>query len=114
MRSHLVLASGELVLWGASAAAALTSAPAALASGALGVWALAGWLVATALGYAGIGFVLVNAASGLERKQREKYAGRGGEYEAWVAASTAGPTWPAKESTDESTDEEGATDEAVA
>uniref|UniRef100_A0A7S0Q6W4 Steroid 5-alpha reductase C-terminal domain-containing protein n=1 Tax=Coccolithus braarudii TaxID=221442 RepID=A0A7S0Q6W4_9EUKA len=85
--------TGELLLWGASVAAALTVAPAALAAGApllTITWSLA----AAGVGYAGIGFVLVNAASSLEKKQREKYGQElpAGLYERWVASSWSGPT----------------------
>ena len=58
--------------------------------------AVGGWLLASAVGFAGIGFVLVNAATNLEKKQKEKYGAAegvgGGPYEKWVAGSWAGPT----------------------
>jgi steroid 5-alpha reductase family enzyme len=88
--------TGELLLWASSAAAALTAAPAALASGSFTTLALVGWLLASCTGFAGIGFVLMNAATGLEKKQKEKYGARddvgGGPYEKWVASTWAGPT----------------------
>jgi len=43
-------------------------------------------------GFAGIAFVLLRAAAGLEKKQAEKYGGGDGLYEDWVAGSWAGPT----------------------
>ena len=53
-----------------------------------------------ALSQVGIGFVLMQAATGLEQKQKETYGaaegGGSGEYEAWVATSWAGPTLPPK------------------
>ena len=40
----------------------------------------------------------MQAARGLEGKQKETYGGaEGGAYEAWVATSWAGPTLPPKE-----------------
>ena len=88
--------TGELLLWGASFAAAFTAAPTVLATAAMSKLATAGWLLASATGYAGISFVLVNAATGLEKKQKQKYGVKGGMgsgvYEKWVASSWAGPT----------------------
>ena len=88
--------TGELLLWGASFAAAVTVAPAILAAATMSKLAVAGWLLASATGYAGIAFVLIQAATGLEKKQKDKYgAGEGkggGPYERWVATSWAGPT----------------------
>ena len=53
--------------------------------------ACAAWLGASAVGLAGIYFVLAGeATAGLEKKQREKYGGSP-EYEAWVASSWSGP-----------------------
>ena len=54
-----------------------------------------------AVGYAGIAFVLMQAATGLERRQKEKYGGgeadeAGGAYEAWVARSWPGPLLASK------------------
>ena len=87
--------TGELLLWLSSVVAALAAAPAALASG-MPVRSIAGWLTASIVGFAGIGFVLINAATGLEKKQKEKYGTAngqgGGPYEAWVATTWAGPT----------------------
>lgn len=87
--------TGELLLWGTSAAAALTLAPTAVAAG-VPMRAVGGWLIAAVTGYAGIAFVLVGAATGLEKRQREKYGAavgaESGAYEDWVARSWAGPT----------------------
>ena len=72
--------TGELFGWTASTAAAL------LAGGAS-----APWLVAVALGWVGILFVLAGeATAGLEKKQKEKYGGDA-RYEAWVKRTWAGP-----------------------
>ena len=73
--------------------AALTIAPAVLTAGTP-ILTVAWWLVAAGVGYAGIGFVLVNAASSLEKKQREKYGEGVGsdQYKKWVASTWAGPT----------------------
>ena len=59
--------------------------------------ALVGWLTASCTGFAGISFVLIQAATGLEKKQKEKYGVResglaDGAYEEWVAKSWPGPT----------------------
>lgn len=90
--------TGEMLLWASSAAAAFTVAPAALPT--MPTLAAAGWLAASLVGFAGIAFVLVGAATSLEKKQEEKYgAGAsgvgGGPYETWVTGSWAGPTKPA-------------------
>ena len=53
--------------------------------------ASAPWLVAVALGWVGILFVLAGeATAGLEKKQKEKYGGDA-RYEAWVKRTWAGP-----------------------
>ena len=78
--------TGELILWTSNAALGLS---AAIASGALR--ASAGWLAGSAIGALGIGFVLMQAATSLEAKQAEKYAGEP-EYEVCIASSWAGPT----------------------
>jgi steroid 5-alpha reductase family enzyme len=77
--------TGEFVGWGASFAAAVLSAVSASA-----VRAHLAWLVTSAIGTVGIMFVLMEAAGGLEKKQRAKYAGRA-EYEEWIKGSWAGP-----------------------
>jgi len=84
--------TGELLLWGASAAAGLTSALTGATLPTLGVAASLGWGAAACTGFAGIAFVLLRAAAGLEKKQAEKYGGGDGLYEDWVAGSWAGPT----------------------
>lgn len=84
--------TGECFGWTASFGAALVAA----ACGGGGPDAAA-WLVGSALGWAGILFVLAGeATAGLEKKQREKYGGRAPdyEYEAWLARTWAGPMMP--------------------
>ena len=71
--------TGEFIGWTASALAAV------LISGV-------SWLsVASIVGALGIDFVLVQAATGLERKQREKY-GESESYQKWIQGSWAGVT----------------------
>lgn len=78
--------TGELLLWTANAAVGLS---AALASGTLRAsWP---WLGGSALGAMGIGFVLMQAATGLEAKHAEKHSGSDA-YEEWLRGSWAGPT----------------------
>ena len=43
-----------------------------------------------AVGTAGIAYVLMEAAGGLEKKQKGKYGGTA-QYEEWVKGSWAGP-----------------------
>lgn len=77
--------TGECLGWFASCAAAFSAAASA---GALK--ASLGWLFASVVGTAGIFFVLMEAAGGLEKKQKEKY-GSEPAYDAWVASTWAGP-----------------------
>ena len=78
--------TGEMIGWAASFASA---ALAAASAGCLR--SQAGWLATSALGAAGIFFVLAGeATAGLEKKQKEKYGGTP-EYDAWVARSWSGP-----------------------
>jgi hypothetical protein len=44
------------------------------------------------LGWVGIMSVLIMAATGLEKKQHEKYKDTE-EYKQWIKKSWAGPTW---------------------
>jgi steroid 5-alpha reductase family enzyme len=80
--------TGECFGWTASfAVACVLSAARGMAFSR----SLAPWLVASALGWVGILFVLAGEATGgLEKKQREKYGGTP-EYEEWVKGSWAGP-----------------------
>lgn len=71
--------TGEFLGWTASALAAI-------------VLSGASWLsLASAVGALGIDFVLVQAATGLERKQLEKY-GKTESYKKWIQQSWAGVT----------------------
>ena len=84
--------TGEIFGWSASVVAALLVA---VSQGAAFSRRLAPWLVASALGWAGIlGVLAGEATAGLEKKQRAKYGGDP-KYEAWVKSSWAGPMIPA-------------------
>ena len=76
--------TGEALGWGANVLAALVGASGAYRTSAA-------VLGASLFGLAGILYVLAGAATGLERKQREKYA-TSDEYTAWIKGSWAGPT----------------------
>lgn len=77
--------TGECFGWTASFVAAL------LAGGSVRSLLTSPWVIASALGWVGIMFVLAGeAAVGLEKKQKEKYGGTA-EYEAWVRVSWSGP-----------------------
>lgn len=76
--------TGEALGWGANVLAALVGASGAYRTSAA-------VLGASLFGFAGILYVLAGAATGLERKQREKYA-TSDEYTAWIKGSWAGPT----------------------
>jgi steroid 5-alpha reductase family enzyme len=78
--------TGEFVGWTASFAAAVLAAAASPG----GIRSSLGWLLTSAVGTAGIQYVLAEAAGGLEKKQRAKYAAKP-EYAAWIANSWAGP-----------------------
>lgn len=77
--------TGEVIGWTASLAAAMVAAKKQQ-------WPLLG---AAVLGWVGITFVLMQAATGLEKKQQEKY-GDLPAYRDWVASSWAGPTFEVK------------------
>ena len=78
--------TGEMMGWAASFAAAVLAAAAAG-----NLRSQAGWLATSALGAAGIFFVLAGeATAGLEKKQKEKYGGTP-EYDSWIARSWSGP-----------------------
>ena len=77
--------TGEFFGWTASFAAAIL---AAASSGTL--LSSAVWLIAAAVGTAGIQFVLAGAAGGLEKKQKEKHGGSA-EYDEWIRQSWPGP-----------------------
>jgi len=89
--------SGEMLLWGASAAAG--AATAATNFDGRGVLAACGWLSLSALGWAGISFVLAQAATNLEKRQAQKYAGTPGFTEwrrgAWPGITLPQKQWPA-------------------
>lgn len=86
--------TGEIIGWTANGLAAFV---AALASQGAGIKAthLAGYLIASALGAMGLDFVLVQATSGLEKRQEETY-GETDEYKTWVEKSWAGFQSPPK------------------
>jgi len=76
--------TGEVFGWTASTVAAFCTGGAPVG------------LVAAALGWVGIMFVLAGEASiGLEKKQKDKYGGTP-EYESWVKRSWAGPMFDPK------------------
>jgi len=82
--------TGEMLLWTSSLAAAVITA----AAGGTIVTA-AGWLALAVLGAVGINFVLLQATAGLEKKQKEKYAGQSSEqYEKWIKTAWSGPMLP--------------------
>jgi steroid 5-alpha reductase family enzyme len=74
--------TGELLGWTANLAAGIVATQKQQ-------WPL---LAASVFGWVGITFVLMQAATGLEKKQREKY-GELPAYKDWVASSWAGPTF---------------------
>lgn len=79
--------TGETFGWTASFLAAVS----------IGNWNQnSGLLAASAVGWAGIVFVLAMASTNLERKQKEKY-GDSSEFEKWVKSSWAGFTLKKKE-----------------
>jgi len=83
--------TGEQIMWSCNFLAAIVS------FAGMGVVSApqVAWLVLSALGWAGIMFVLVGATTNLEKRQREKY-GFSDEYQAWVSSSWAGLTLPKK------------------
>lgn len=79
--------TGETLGWTASFLAAVS----------VGNWkSNVGLLAASALGWAGICFVLAMASTNLEKKQKEKY-GVSSEYQQWVDGSWAGITLKKKD-----------------
>eukprot|EP00287_Rhodomonas_sp_CCMP768_P004804 CAMPEP_0196728718 /NCGR_PEP_ID=MMETSP1091-20130531/9316_1 /TAXON_ID=302021 /ORGANISM="Rhodomonas sp., Strain CCMP768" /LENGTH=341 /DNA_ID=CAMNT_0042071505 /DNA_START=13 /DNA_END=1038 /DNA_ORIENTATION=+ len=87
--------SGEMLLWTASLFAAIACAA---IEGSLVT--SAGWLLASVLGAIGINFVLVQATTGLEKRQAEKYGDPANpeyaRYQEWVESSWKGVTFPPK------------------
>jgi steroid 5-alpha reductase family enzyme len=79
--------TGELLLWTANAALAGLCA---LAGTGQGRFFKSGCSAASAVGAAGIAFVLMSATRNLEKKQAETY-GQQREYKEWVATSWSGP-----------------------
>jgi len=82
--------TGETLLWTSNVATGLLG----LLAGGLS-WQRGGEFGASVLGLLGIGFVLAQAATGLEKKQMEKY-GEDAAYQAWVKRTWAGFTLPPK------------------
>ena len=85
----------QILLWTSSFVLALATAA---SSGVLAVGlapAQLGWLVLSAIGMVGITFVLMQAATGLEKKQKNKY-GESAEYKDWVSKTWPGPVFAAK------------------
>jgi steroid 5-alpha reductase family enzyme len=81
--------TGEFIGWIASFIASILSA-----ASSTNLKSSLGWLATSAVGTAGICFVLMGAAGGLEKKQKEKYgrsATAQSEYESWLVGSWAGP-----------------------
>jgi len=83
--------TGEQLMWTANFAAGLAAwlslQREGLRAGPLG------WLALSALGYAGIMFVLMQATRSLERRHREKY-GSDSAYGEWVSRTWAGLALP--------------------
>ena len=100
--------TGECFGWTASFAAACLIAA---ARGMAFSRRMTPWLLASALGWVGILFVLAGEATGgLEKKQRDKYAGsarHGDKYAAWLKGSWSGPmiNLPAPESSEATAEE---------
>lgn len=86
--------SGELLLWSASTVTAVIAVVSHFSLRRL--VGLGGAL----LGWGGIAFVLAQAATSLERRQRETY-GKDPAYVAWVEKSWPGPTLKPKPKADE-------------
>lgn len=85
--------TGEVMGWTASFLASLVAM--VTSSGAKGktLKVLLPWFGLSSLGAVGIIFVLLAAATNLEKRQEEKY-GRMEEYERWIKSSWSGPTLP--------------------
>jgi len=87
--------TGEMLLWTSSLVAAVVTA---VASGTLA--SAGGWLAMSVLGAVGINFVLLQATTGLEKKQKEKYGSETNPsnkaYGDWVKTSWSGPVLPQK------------------
>lgn len=83
--------TGELLLWGGSTAAGLFAASALPMTKCLMMK-----MAASVVGFIGISYVLISAATGLERRQRNKYKynmSTASTYTNWVKGSWSGPTW---------------------
>lgn len=76
--------TGETIAWTSSALAACVMMPS---------W---GGVAASLIGALGIDFILVQAATNLEKRQKEKY-GESKEYKSWTSGSWAGITKSAEE-----------------
>ena len=83
--------TGEQLLWAGSFAAGLAAAAAA-PGGLLSCWT---WVAGSALGLAGIQFVLLQATTGLERRQGEQY-GSSPEFLEYRSNTWAGFTFKPK------------------
>ncbi len=79
---------GELILWTMSSITSLI-----VASQLPRSWRLLLLSLGSILGNAGIAFILALAATGLEKRQKEKYGNRE-EYQAWVKRTSAGLLLP--------------------
>jgi len=88
--------TGEMLLWTSSLLAAFSTA---IATGTL--IADSGWLAASVLGAIGINFVLIQATTGLEKRQKEKYGDpsnpENAKYKEWIKSSWKGITFPPKD-----------------
>lgn len=80
--------TGEQLLWVGSFGAGVACAAPSIMS----CW---GWMVGAVLGLLGIQFVLVQATTGLERRQQEAYGGSP-EFQAYKGRTWGGFTFPAK------------------
>jgi steroid 5-alpha reductase family enzyme len=87
--------TGELLLWGGSTVAGLIAASAMPEMTKCLIMKMS----ASIVGFLGISFVLISAATGLERRQRNKYKynmSTSSTYTNWVKGSWPGPTWAEK------------------
>eukprot|EP00277_Geminigera_cryophila_P030870 CAMPEP_0173061360 /NCGR_PEP_ID=MMETSP1102-20130122/3168_1 /TAXON_ID=49646 /ORGANISM="Geminigera sp., Strain Caron Lab Isolate" /LENGTH=350 /DNA_ID=CAMNT_0013927809 /DNA_START=247 /DNA_END=1299 /DNA_ORIENTATION=+ len=87
--------TGEMLLWTSSVVTAFVTA---VATGTVAT--AGGWLVLSVLGAVGINFVLLQASTGLEKKQKEKYGAETSPskdaYGAWTKNVWSGPVLPQK------------------
>ena len=97
--------TGEFFLWTANAALgllAVLSPSFGYPSHSLPLKSTVGWLAGSLLGVVGICFVLMQAATGLEKRQAEKYGDGAFDdpsaegYKEWVQKTWAGPTFKSK------------------